>query len=58
MEKVPYVNVVQSIVYTMIYSRHDVAHAISILRRFMANFGEHLEALKWLLRYLKKALPR
>jgi transposase InsO family protein len=54
MQKVPYANAVGSVMYTMVCTRPDVAHAISILSRFMANPGpEHWTALKWLLRYLK-----
>ena len=40
--------------YSMVSSRLDLAHAISVVRRFMANPGRiHWEALKWLLRYIK-----
>lgn len=54
MEKIPYANAVGSVMYTMVCTRPDVAHAISTLSRFMANPGlEHWTALKWLLRYLK-----
>lgn len=55
MEKVSYANAAGSIIYTMICTRHDIAHAISTLRRFMANPSpEYWTALKWLLRYLKE----
>lgn len=54
MQKVPYSNVVGSVMYTMVCTRPDVAHAISTLSRFIANPSpEHWTALKWLLRYLK-----
>ncbi|KAL5577269.1 hypothetical protein UlMin_018968 [Ulmus minor] len=44
---------VGSIMYTMICTRPDVAHGISLLSRFMSNPGrEHWEGIKWLLRYL------
>ncbi|XP_022891704.1 ankyrin repeat domain-containing protein 50-like [Olea europaea var. sylvestris] len=39
MEKVPYANAVGYIMYTMVCTRPDVAHAISTLSRFMANPG-------------------
>ncbi|KAL2251350.1 UNVERIFIED_CONTAM: Retrovirus-related Pol polyprotein from transposon TNT 1-94 [Sesamum indicum] len=53
MEKVPYSNVIGSIVFLMVCTRPDIAYAISCLSRYMANPGPpHWEALKWLLRYL------
>lgn len=49
--KVPYANVVGSIMYLMICCRDDIAHAISVACRYMANPGvKHWEALKWILR--------
>lgn len=50
---VPYFNVVGSIMYTMISTQPDLAHAISVRSRFMANPGRpHWEAMKRLMRYL------
>ena len=54
MVKTPYVGDVGSIMYTMLCTRPDVAHAISMVSHFMANLGkEHWKAVKWTLRYLK-----
>lgn len=54
MSKVPYANVVGSIMYNMVCSRPDLAYAISVVSMFMSNPGEkHLEALKWILRYIR-----
>ncbi|XP_022863886.1 uncharacterized protein LOC111383922 [Olea europaea var. sylvestris] len=54
MSKVPYSNVIGSIMYLMICTRSDLDFAVSTLSRYMANLGpEHWEALKWLLKYLK-----
>ncbi|KAL2251417.1 UNVERIFIED_CONTAM: Retrovirus-related Pol polyprotein from transposon TNT 1-94 [Sesamum indicum] len=54
MEKVPYSNVIGSIMFFMVWTRPDVAYAISCLSRYMSNPGPpHYEALKWLLRYLR-----
>jgi len=54
MNKIPYSNVIGSIMYLMVCTRPDLAHAVSTLSRFMSNPGpKHWEALKWLLRYLK-----
>ena len=48
MESIPYASVVGSVMYTMICTRPDLAHAISITSRYMADPGkEHWNALKW-----------
>ena len=53
MGTVPYSNVVGSIMYSMVCTRADLAHAISSLSRFMSNpRKEHWQAQKWLLRYI------
>jgi hypothetical protein len=40
--------------YAMIYTRPDLAHAISVVSRFMHNPGkEHWNVVKWILLYLK-----
>lgn len=54
MECIPYASGVGSIMYGMVCSRPDLAYAISVVSRFMANPGTcHWEALKWTMRYLK-----
>ena len=53
MELIPYSNIVGSLMYMMICTRPDIAHAISTTSRYMAGFGrQHWSALKWTLRYL------
>ncbi|XP_062074786.1 secreted RxLR effector protein 161-like [Humulus lupulus] len=53
MDKVPYSNAVGSIMYLMVCTRPDLAYAISVLSKYMANPGkEHWEAMKWVFRYL------
>jgi len=37
MEDIPYVNAVGSLMYVMICTRPDIAHAVSLVSRFMAN---------------------
>lgn len=38
----------------MLCTRPDLAHAISVVSRYMENPGkEHWQAVKWILRYLK-----
>ncbi|GJZ32689.1 retrovirus-related pol polyprotein from transposon TNT 1-94 [Tanacetum coccineum] len=54
MAKVPYASVVGSVMYTMVCTRLDIAHAVGVVSKFMSNLGrEHYEAVKWLLCYLK-----
>jgi len=54
MEDVPYRSVIGSLMYLMISTRPDLAAALSILSRFLANPGTtHWEAAKKVLRYLR-----
>ncbi|XP_062108868.1 secreted RxLR effector protein 161-like [Humulus lupulus] len=54
MTKVPYAMALGCSMYIMVITRPDIAHALSILSRFISNPGlEHWNALQWLLRYLK-----
>lgn len=54
MSSIPYSNIIGSIMYSMICTRVDLAHAVSVTSRFMKNHGrEHWIALKWVLKYLK-----
>ncbi|XP_042051541.1 secreted RxLR effector protein 161-like [Salvia splendens] len=56
MELVPYSNIVGNMMYMMICTRPDIAHAISTTSRYMAGFRrQHWSALRWCLRYLKGA---
>ena len=54
MDKVPYASAIGSLMYAMICTRPDIAHAVGVVSRFMSNPGkEHWEAVKWIFRYLK-----
>ncbi|GJT82585.1 hypothetical protein Tco_1056927 [Tanacetum coccineum] len=54
MAKVPYASAVSSVMYVMVCTMPNIAHAVGVVTRFMSNPGrEHWEAVKWLLRYLK-----
>ena len=54
MLKIPYASIVGSIMYTMVCSRSDISHAISVISRFMGDPGiEHWHGLKWILKYLR-----
>ena len=59
MEGIPYANVVGSLMYVMVCIHPDIAHAVSLVSRFMANPGKaHWQALKWILRYIKGSLSK
>ena len=54
MELVPYASAVGSFMYAMVCTRPDIAQAVGVVSRYMANPGkEHWEVVKWLFRYLK-----
>ena len=52
MNKVPYSSVVESLMYAMVCTRPNIAHAVGVVSRFLENPGkEHWKAVKWILRY-------
>jgi hypothetical protein len=54
MSHILYSDVVGNLMYTMICTRPDLAHVVSVVSKFMHNPGkEHWNAVKWILRYLK-----
>ncbi|KAI3791603.1 hypothetical protein L2E82_05458 [Cichorium intybus] len=54
MARVPYSSAVGSLMYAMICTRPDLAYAVSMVSRYMANPGrEHWKAVQWILRYLR-----
>nr|GEV98415.1 retrovirus-related Pol polyprotein from transposon TNT 1-94 [Tanacetum cinerariifolium] len=45
---------IDCVMYAMVWTRPDIAHAVGVVSIFMSNLGkEHWEAVKWLLCYLK-----
>nr|CAN73703.1 hypothetical protein VITISV_000540 [Vitis vinifera] len=57
MSKVPYASAIGSLMYAMVCTRSDIAHAVGVVSRFMSRPGkQHWEAVKWILRYLKGSL--
>nr|CAN78199.1 hypothetical protein VITISV_041785 [Vitis vinifera] len=55
--KVPYASAIGSLMYAMVCTRLDIAHAVGVVSRFMSRPGkQHWEAVKWILRYLKGSL--
>jgi hypothetical protein len=54
MSRVPYSSAVGILMYAMVFTRPDIAHAVGVVSRYMNNLGkEHWEAVKWILRYLR-----
>ena len=54
MKTVPYAAAVGSLMYVMVCTRLDIAHALGVVSRFMSNPGkEHWTTMKWILRYLR-----
>nr|GEV77678.1 retrotransposon protein, putative, Ty1-copia subclass [Tanacetum cinerariifolium] len=52
--KVPYANAVGSLMYLMVFTRPNIAYAVSVVSRYLANPGKnHWEAVKWILKYLR-----
>ena len=59
MESIPYASAIGSVMYAMICTRPDIAHAVGVVSRFMSNPGKlHWEGVKWILRYLKGTADR
>eukprot|EP00253_Pinus_taeda_P003627 PITA_03627 len=47
MSRVPYASAVSSLMYAMVYTRPDIAHAVGVLSRFMSKLGkEHWTTVK------------
>jgi hypothetical protein len=54
MSRVPYSSTIGSLMYLMVCTRPDIAHAVGVVRRYMNNPGkEHWEEVKWILMYLR-----
>uniref|UniRef100_A0A3Q7GSI5 Reverse transcriptase Ty1/copia-type domain-containing protein n=1 Tax=Solanum lycopersicum TaxID=4081 RepID=A0A3Q7GSI5_SOLLC len=54
MSRVPYASAVGSLMYAMVCTRQDLAHAVSVVSRFIGQPGrEHWQAVKRIFRYLR-----
>ena len=54
MSKVPYSQIVGSLMYAMMCTIPDSAHGMGVVRRYMNNPGkENWKAVKWILKYLR-----
>lgn len=59
MKDIPYANVVGSLMYSMVCTRPDITHALSLVSRFMSKPGpQHWQCVKWLMRYIKGSVNR
>ncbi|KAK1572908.1 hypothetical protein QYE76_027175, partial [Lolium multiflorum] len=55
MSQIPYASAVGSIMYAMLCTRPDIAHAVSLTSRYQSDLGmEHWTAVKNILKYLKR----
>ncbi|KAK9080130.1 hypothetical protein SSX86_001805 [Deinandra increscens subsp. villosa] len=53
MDRVPYSQVVGSLMFLMVCTRPDISFGVSVVSRFLSNPGKaHWQAVKWILRYL------
>ena len=53
MPRVPYASAVGSLMYAMVYTRLDIAHAVGVLSMFISKPGkEHWTTMKRVFRYL------
>jgi hypothetical protein len=54
MSKVPYASAVGCLMYDMVCTKPYLAHAVSVVSKYMANpRRQHWDAVKWIFRYLK-----
>jgi len=54
MSKIPYAPAVSSLMYAMVCTWPDIAHAVGVVSRFLSNLRKaHWEAVKWILRYFQ-----
>ena len=55
MDEIPYASAIGSIMYAMLCTRPDVAHAISLTSRYQCDPGlEHWTAVKNIFKYLRR----
>ena len=57
MSKISYASTIGSLMYAMVCTRPNIAHAVGVVSRFMSRpRKQHWETVKWILRYLKGSL--
>jgi len=53
LSRVPYASAVGTLMYAMVCTRPDIAHAVGVLSWFMSKLGkEYWTIVKWVFRYL------
>ncbi|PRQ39155.1 putative RNA-directed DNA polymerase [Rosa chinensis] len=51
MKNVPYASAVGCLMYAMVCTRPNIAHAVGVVSRYTSNPGkQHWEAVKWIMR--------
>jgi len=54
MFKVPYASTIGSLMYAMVCTMPNIAHAMRVVSRYMSYPGKkHWMAVKWIIRYLR-----
>ena len=54
MSKVPYASAIGNLMYDMVCTRPNIAHAVGVVSKFMSRLAkQHWEAVKWIMKYLK-----
>ena len=54
MALVPYSFAVGSLMYAVVCTRPNIAHAVGVVSKFMVNLSkDHWEVVKWIFRYLR-----
>ena len=55
MSKIPYASAIGSLMYAMLCTRPDIAHAVSVASRYQSNLDEeHWTSMKCILKYLRR----
>ena len=54
MKKIHYASAVGNLMYAMVCTRPDIAHAVGVVSHFLSNLGkEHWQAVNWIFMYLR-----
>ena len=54
-DMIPYASTIGSIMYAMLCTKPEIAHALSVTSRYQANLClEHWKAIKYIIKYLRR----